>query len=122
MCGIAGQFTFAPRVDTQAHEAVIRAMTALMARRGPDDEGHFADRHCTLGFRRLSILDLSSAGHQPMTSFSGRYVIVFNGEVYNFRQLAAELESGGVRFRSRTDTEVVLEALAQWGPDALRRF
>lgn len=94
-----------------------------MARRGPDDEGHWTDgQNCALGFRRLSILDLSPAGHQPMFTPDGRYVLVFNGEVYNFRALRAELEERGVRFRSTGDAEVVLHALAEWGLAALDRF
>ncbi len=98
-------------------------MTGLMERRGPDDEGHWTDEaHLALGFRRLAILDLSPAGHQPMVSPCGRYVIAFNGEVYNFRELRADLEARGHAFRSTSDTEVVLLALAEWGEDALRRF
>lgn len=103
--------------------AGVRAMTGLLVRRGPDDEGYWTDgERCALGFRRLAILDLTPAGHQPMVSGSGRSVIVFNGELYNFRELRAELEGAGVRFRSRSDTEVVLEALEHWGEAALERF
>lgn len=98
-------------------------MTELMRRRGPDDVGLWTDeRHVALGFRRLAILDLSPAGHQPMETPCGRHVLVFNGEVYNFRELRAELETSGHRFRSTSDTEVVLAALATWGEDALARF
>ncbi|MEJ5277093.1 MAG: asparagine synthetase B, partial [Thermogemmata sp.] len=98
-------------------------MTGLLVRRGPDDEGFWTDGvGCALGFRRLAILDLTPAGHQPMVSDSGRSVIVFNGELYNFPELRAELEGAGVRFRSRSDTEVVLEALEHWGEAALERF
>jgi asparagine synthase (glutamine-hydrolysing) len=94
-----------------------------MKRRGPDDFGLWADEQtCVLGFRRLSILDLSAAGHQPMTTPDGRYTIVYNGEVYNFRELREELERKGIRIRSSGDTEVVLQALAVWGKDALDRF
>ncbi len=98
-------------------------MIDLMKRRGPDDEGFWTDRtHCALGFRRLAILDLSSTGHQPMTTPDGRYAIVYNGEVYNFKELREELEQQGIRSRSSGDTEVVLNALALWGRAALDRF
>jgi asparagine synthase (glutamine-hydrolysing) len=98
-------------------------MTELMRRRGPDDVGTWTDgEHVALGFRRLAILDLSPAGHQPMETPCGRHVLVFNGEVYNFRELRAELEASGHRFRSTSDTEVVLAALATWGESALARF
>lgn len=121
MCGITGVFTNRPEVGR--HLEAVRAMTALMTRRGPDDEGFWDDgAHLALGFRRLAILDLSPAGHQPMVSPCGRYVIAFNGEVYNFRELRSELEGRGYRFRSTSDTEVVLMALAEWGEAALRRF
>ena len=94
-----------------------------MARRGPDDEGIWTDeQHCTLGFRRLSILDLSPTGHQPMLTPDGRFAMVLNGEVYNFRELRTRLEQQGVAFRSSGDTEVVLQALALWGRAALQQF
>jgi len=96
---------------------------ALMARRGPDDEGYWSDgQRVMLGLRRLAVLDLSPAGHQPMHTQDGRYALVYNGEVYNFRELHRELVQQGVRFRSTGDTEVVLYALALWGIEALRRF
>jgi asparagine synthase (glutamine-hydrolysing) len=95
----------------------------MMARRGPDDSGFWTDEACcTLAFRRLAILDLSPNGHQPMHDGTGRYVIVFNGELYNFREMRAGLEKRGVTFRSSGDTEVVLQALMYWGMDALARF
>jgi asparagine synthase (glutamine-hydrolysing) len=97
-------------------------MTALMTRRGPDDEGHWSDEHLSLGFRRLAILDLSDAGHQPMLSACGGYALVYNGEVYNFRELRRDLEAQGSSFRSQTDTEVVLEALIRWGHEALPKL
>lgn len=121
MCGIYGELRF----DGQSgrDEAITRASMALMSRRGPDDEGYWSDgKHCSLGFRRLSILDLSPAGHQPMLTADGRYALVFNGEVYNFRELRRELESQGVSFRSQGDTEVVLQSLARWGKGAFDRF
>jgi len=120
MCGIVGVFTHAPGAQAQA--GWVAAATELMRRRGPDDEGFWADEHLALGFRRLSILDLSAAGHQPMVTSDGRGVLVFNGELYNFRELRPELERRGVKFRSTSDTEVVLHALREWGYEALRRF
>lgn len=101
----------------------VAALTELMERRGPDDAGAWDDgRTCALGFRRLAIIDLTPGGHQPMVTPDGEHVLVFNGEVYNFRELRAELEADGCSFRSSSDTEVVLQALARWGTDALRRF
>jgi len=119
MCGIAGIFN-----GNRDHDlaGAVRRMTAALIRRGPDDEGFWSDERLQLGFRRLAILDLSSAGHQPMVASDGRSVIVFNGELYNFPELRRELEASGVRFRSRGDTEVVLEALSRWGPAAVSRF
>lgn len=118
MCGIVGELSFSPHPNT----VNWCAMTTLMARRGPDDEGLWNDSHCTMGFRRLAILDLSPTGHQPMRTQDGRYALVYNGEMYNFQRLRDALEQRGVRFRSSGDTEVVLYALAEWGTDALRRF
>jgi asparagine synthase (glutamine-hydrolysing) len=121
MCGICGSFSSdgLPEQDTSS----VIQMTKLMERRGPDDEGFWTDgKHCALGFRRLSILDLSPAGHQPMTTPDGRYTIAYNGEVYNFRELRKQLEQSGVQFRSTGDSEVVLNALALWGKAALDRF
>jgi asparagine synthase (glutamine-hydrolysing) len=105
-----------------ASPAVLRRMTDAIRHRGPDGEGQYTDGPLGLGHRRLAILDLSSAGHQPMTSGDGRYVISYNGEIYNFVELRTELEATGVQFHSRTDTEVVLAAWAQWGEGSLRRF
>ena len=99
-------------------------MTALLARRGPDDEGSWTDPegHLQLGFRRLSIIDLGAGGRQPMLSQDGRSALVFNGEIYNYRELRHELEAHGVRFRSSSDTEVLCEALSHWGTEALGRL
>ena len=121
MCGIVGMLV---RDGLSAEDrAEVAALTDLMVRRGPDDSGSWDDgRACALGFRRLAIIDLSDGGHQPMVSEDGEHVLVFNGEVYNFRQLRSELEAAGRRFRSSSDTEVVLQSLAHWGTDALRRF
>jgi asparagine synthase (glutamine-hydrolysing) len=124
MCGIAGFVEFRPS-ERAALEARTRRMADQLVHRGPDDAGVWTEPSdgVGLGFRRLSILDLSPAGHQPMRSASGRYVIIFNGEVYNFSELRAELESRGVRFRGHSDTEVMLAAVEEWGLEpALRRF
>jgi asparagine synthase (glutamine-hydrolysing) len=101
----------------------VRRMADSIAYRGPDDSGVEAvDPRVVLGHRRLSILDLSPAGHQPMVSASGRSWVVFNGEIYNFREVREELLALGHRFRSESDTEMILEAHARWGIDAVRRF
>ena len=124
MCGIAGFVEFRA-AEAAALESRARQMADQLVYRGPDDSGVWADPACGvgLGFRRLSILDLSPAGHQPMCSASGRYTIVFNGEVYNFGDLRAELESLGHGFRGRSDTEAMLAAIEQWGLEsALQRF
>jgi asparagine synthase (glutamine-hydrolysing) len=97
-------------------------MTDAIAHRGPDGEGHWIEGSVGLGHRRLAIIDLSPAGHQPMISADHRYVLTYNGEIYNFRELRTELEALGYWFRSKTDSEVVLHALAHWGHDALLRF
>jgi len=102
--------------------AILRRMTDAIAHRGPDGEGFYTDRFIGLGHRRLSIIDLSPAGHQPMMTRDQRVVLSYNGEVYNFQELRAELESLGHQFRSRTDSEVVLTAWHQWGVDCVSRF
>jgi len=119
MCGITG---ILHRDGSPASAVVLKRMTDAIRHRGPDGEGQFVDGPAALGHRRLSIIDLSAAGHQPMMTPCGRHVISYNGEVYNFRELRTELEALGVQFHSSTDTEVVLHALVQWGPAALLRF
>ncbi len=100
----------------------LRKMTDAIAHRGPDGEGFYIDSFIGLGHRRLAIIDLSPAGHQPMLSPDGNHALTYNGEVYNFQELRMELESLGHQFRSRTDSEVVLHAYAQWGANCLNRF
>ncbi|HEY6822537.1 MAG TPA: asparagine synthase (glutamine-hydrolyzing) [Burkholderiales bacterium] len=112
MCGIAG---FAGREPSQP--SVERAIGALR-HRGPDDAGAWADAFACLGFARLSIIDVSGAGHQPMESHDGRYVLVFNGEIYNFPELRRALDDEGVQFRGHSDTEVLLETFARQGFEA----
>ncbi len=117
MCGIAGfvdtrgNATAAPLTET------VRQMASQLSHRGPDDAGEWCDDEwrIALGHRRLSILDLSSAGHQPMVSASGRFVLAYNGEVYNFADLRAELVDLGLTFRGHSDTEVIVEAISAWG-------
>jgi asparagine synthase (glutamine-hydrolysing) len=122
MCGIAGVWTFAGSEEESLRGQAQRMADALR-HRGPDDEGVFVDAAAgiALGFRRLSIVDLSSAGAQPMVSASGRYVIVFNGEVYNHRRLTVEL--GAHEYRGHSDTEVILACIEAWGLElAVQRF
>lgn len=125
MCGIAGIWDVGYRHGTESSAAILREMTRAIRYRGPDDEGYFqqAEAGVALGHRRLSIVDLSPAGHQPMLSAGGRYVIVFNGEVYNHMRLRPELQAAGASFRGHSDTEVMLAAIEHWGLEAaLSRF
>ena len=119
MCGITGiiHLDGAP-----VSPVVLQRMTDAIAHRGPDGEGHWIDGNVGIGHRRLAIIDLSPAGHQPMISADQRYVLSYNGEIYNFREVRIELEAAGFLFRSATDSEVVLHALAHWGTTALLRF
>jgi len=119
MCGIAGMLHFD---GEPVSSVVLRRMTDAIAHRGPDGEGQFIDGPLGLGHRRLAIIDLSAAGHQPMATPDGRYTLTYNGEVYNFQELRIELESLGHQFKSRTDSEVVLKAYAQWGERSVERF
>jgi asparagine synthase (glutamine-hydrolysing) len=114
MCGICGIVDYSRPI---ADERIVRAMTHTLAHRGPDDCGVQIDGPAGLGHTRLSILDLTTAGHQPMRTADGRVTLVYNGEVYNFPQLRRRLEGEGVAFRSRSDTEVVLQAYVRWGVD-----
>ena len=123
MCGICGALGIPGRPLPE--EGLLRAMRESLAHRGPDDAGAWTDapRAVHLGHRRLSVLDLSPLGRQPMESADGRYVVTFNGEIYNFRSLRAELEKKGHRFRGTSDTEVLLAAVVEWGVEgALERF
>src|SRR5439155_21127476 len=124
MCGIA---LFWQRVGSSAEELswVAARMARPLTHRGPDDEGVWVDPACGvgIGFRRLAIQDLTPMGHQPMVSESGRYVIAFNGEIYNFLDLKHDLGRRGHRFRGGSDTEVILAAAEEWGfKEALRKF
>lgn len=119
MCGIAGIFNLNGEPVSCVN---LRKMTDAIAHRGPDGEGFYTDSFIGLGHRRLSIIDLSPAGHQPMMTPGKEYILSYNGEVYNFQEIRAELEALGYHFRSKTDSEVVLNAYAEWGTDALLKF
>jgi asparagine synthase (glutamine-hydrolysing) len=119
MCGIAGYLQFD---GDGASPVLLRRMGDAIAHRGPDGEGVYVDGPLGLAHRRLAIIDTSPAGHQPMATEDGRYIISYNGEVFNFQELRIELEALGWGFRTRTDTEVVLKSFAQWGAGCFKRF
>ena len=119
MCGITGKiyFNHQRKVDFQE----LKQMTDIIRHRGPDDEGHFVEANVGLGFRRLSIIDLST-GHQPLTDNSGRYVITFNGEVYNFKEERKKLEKKGYHFKTNSDTEVIVNLYAEYKEKCLQHL
>ncbi|HEY4942134.1 MAG TPA: asparagine synthase (glutamine-hydrolyzing) [Rhizomicrobium sp.] len=119
MCGIAGVLELN---RDPISPVILRRMTDAIAHRGPDGEGFYNGEFVGLGHRRLAIIDLSPAGHQPMISAGGDVVLSYNGEVYNFQELRIELEALGHQFRSRADSEVVLNAWVQWGPQCVVKF
>ncbi|MBK9316702.1 MAG: hypothetical protein IPM55_21005 [Acidobacteria bacterium] len=106
-------------VSSSVDAGMVRRMTEALTHRGPDDHGYWADEHCALGHRRLSIIDLSPAGRQPMANSDGSLQITFNGEIYNYQQLRRELESEGYTFRTQTDTETILHAYDRWGDECV---
>jgi asparagine synthase (glutamine-hydrolysing) len=120
MCGIAG--IVAPADVGPDRADALGQMLGAIRHRGPDDEGRLVVGPVAIGMRRLSILDPTPAGHQPMCSPDGRHAIVYNGEIYNFLELRRELEAGGARFTTDTDTEVILAAYAAWGASCTARF
>lgn len=125
MCGIAGFIDLEGQLRGGELESAARGMADALIHRGPDSDGIWRDDEAGIafGFRRLAILDVSEAGSQPMVSVNGRYVIVYNGESYNFRDLRRELEEGGATFRGESDTEVLLEGFARWGvPATVKRL
>ena len=125
MCGLVGFIDLKRRAAKAELARRAETMAQTLIHRGPDDAGVWVDEESglALGFRRLSIVDLSPAGHQPMISASGRNVIVYNGEIYNAAQLRPELEAKGIVFRGHSDTEVILEACEAWGVSAaVKRF
>jgi asparagine synthase (glutamine-hydrolysing) len=119
MCGICGQFNF--RSGAPVSQALVHQMTDTLVHRGPDDEGYFFSGPLGLGFRRLSIIDLA-CGHQPMSDAEESVWVVFNGEIYNFPTLKAELEGYGHIFRTRSDTEVIVHGYKQWGEEVLNHL
>lgn len=119
MCGLFGALSFDGNAINSEH---AERMSERVARRGPDDKGEFFDGPVMLGHRRLSIIDLSPAGHQPMQDSSGRYAIVFNGTIYNYPELREILIGKGYRFNSHSDTEVIINAYACWGDDCVERL
>ena len=117
MCGLAGLFDPARRHNRDALREIVSRMGRTLIHRGPDDHDQWVDADAGIGLahQRLSIIDLSASGRQPMTSASGRHVLVFNGEIYNHAELREELASTGVRFRGHSDTETLVEAIDRWG-------
>ncbi len=119
MCGICGQFNFAG--DEPVEPEIVRRMTDSIAHRGPDDEGYFFSGPLGLGFRRLSIIDLAG-GHQPMFDAQQTVCIIFNGEIYNYKELRQELKNYGHCFRTNSDTEVIIQGYKEWGIDVLNHL
>ena len=119
MCGIIGTIT-----AKQERERLTEGPLGLLVHRGPDGKGAWSshDGRCTLGHRRLAIIDLSEAAAQPMPDATGRFVITYNGEIYNYLEIRADLKGLGISFRTDSDTEVILEAYKQWGTGCLDRF
>ena len=120
MCGIAGCLALALEADPD--QKWVRSATGRIAHRGPDDEGFYADPDVALGFQRLAIIDLSPGGHQPMQSADGRFWMVYNGEIYNYLELAQELRDQGVTLRTSSDSEVLIETYARVGKDVVHRL
>jgi asparagine synthase (glutamine-hydrolysing) len=119
MCGICGQFNFARNEPVESE--TLRRMTQTMVHRGPDDEGYFLSDSLGLGFRRLSIIDLAG-GHQPMSDPEETVWVLLNGEIYNFKELRAELEQRGHAFRTRSDTEAIIHGYKEWGIEVLNHL
>ncbi|MBI5408619.1 MAG: asparagine synthase (glutamine-hydrolyzing) [Nitrospirae bacterium] len=119
MCGIAGIFNFNGK---SVHMNAVKHMTDKLYHRGPDDEGFYLDGRVALGHRRLSIIDLSPAGHQPMCNEDGAIWLTYNGEIYNYQELTSELKAKGHVFSSRTDSEVIIHAYEEWGAGCLGKF
>ena len=119
MCGIVAMLGLD---ESPADKAVIERMTASLWHRGPDGGGIRMAGRVGFGFRRLAILDLSPAADQPMASDDGQFILVFNGEIYNYIELRRELESLGHKFKSTGDTEVLLQAYRQWGRECVHKF
>src|SRR5262245_27801415 len=112
MCGIAGQFNFRDRTPV-VRDTIVR-MANSIAHRGPDDVGYLIDGALGLGFRRLSIIDLAG-GHQPMSDAQQSVWVIFNGEIYNYKELRGQLQSKGHQFSTNSDTEVIIHGYKEWG-------
>ncbi len=121
MCGISGIYSKTKGLNESDVEKV-KKMNQLLSHRGPDDEGIFISKDCILGHRRLAIIDLSNDGHQPFHSEDNQYTIVFNGEIYNYLELRSELQGKGRKFRTKTDTEVLLQSFLEWGVDSFHKL
>jgi asparagine synthase (glutamine-hydrolysing) len=119
MCGICGQYRF--KNNNEVDPAEIRAMANAIAHRGPDDEGYFFDGPLGFGFRRLAIIDVEG-GHQPMIDDENSIVVIFNGEIYNFHSLKMELKEKGHRFKTKSDTEVIVQGYKEWGIDVVSKL
>src|SRR2546430_2944809 len=119
MCGICGQYNFIRNEPVEPD--TIRRMTQTMVHRGPDDEGYFISGAVGLGFRRLSIIDLAG-GHQPMSDAEETIWVILNGEIYNFKELRVQLEKRGHRFRTNSDTEVIIHGYKEWGTEVLNHL
>ncbi|MDA2921459.1 asparagine synthetase B, partial [Desulfobacterota bacterium AH_259_B03_O07] len=120
MCGIVGFYSDNNSID----ESVLKSMRDALSHRGPDDAGLYIEKEHNVGLahRRLSILDLSSQGHQPMSNDDGSIWITYNGEVYNFKEIREELEKKSYAFKSNSDTEVLVKAYEEWGIDCVHKF
>ena len=119
MCGIAGVFN---RDGRTVERAWLTAMASTLCHRGPDADGFWTDAGLGLAHRRLSVIDVSEAGRQPLGTEDGTVQVCYNGEIYNFDEIRRELIGRGHRFVSRTDTEVIAHAWEEWGPRAVDRF
>src|SRR5215212_8812030 len=122
MCGIAGFFSLNERSLPAGARAIVGAQIACLRYRGPDAYGSYLGPGVALGHARLSIIDTSSAANQPMFDATGRVCVVFNGEIYNFQEIRTELEARGVRFKTTSDTEVLVEGYGVWGLDIVHRL
>lgn len=119
MCGIAGIYNLN---NEPVSQNTLKRMCDVIKHRGPDDEGQWIDRNIGFGHRRLSIIDLSSAGHQPMSNEDKTIWLTYNGEIYNYIELRPELEARGHHFKSHTDTEVIIHAYEEYGEECLNKF
>ena len=122
MCGIAGFLLLRSTGACFDPEPRLREMIATVRHRGPNDEGVWSDGTCGMAHARLAIIDLSPGGHQPMTDQTGRIWVTYNGEIYNFQDVRRELQGLGYRFRSASDTEVLIHGYAAWGADVVDRL